>query len=100
MIRWKIIVDFQPGNMGNGIIALKKIVTHLEENLGWPKIKIYRGFIGSKENTCEVETEFASLSDFENAWKKWHKSPDSKMLAEKYHQLVNSEKIEIFQLVE
>ncbi|GAB4381364.1 MAG: hypothetical protein Kow0042_31880 [Calditrichia bacterium] len=100
MIRWRIIVEFQPGNMGDGITALKKIVNHLEQNLGWPKVKIYRGYIGREENCCEIETDFPSLSDFEAAWQKWGKSPDSKMLAEKYHRLVNSERIEILQLVE
>ncbi len=100
MIRWRIVVEFQPGHMGSGLVALKKIVNHLEEKLQWPPLRIYRGFIGCQENRCEVEADFPSLSEFEQAWKRWGKSPESKMLAEKYHQLVNSERIEILQVVE
>ncbi len=100
MIRWRIVVEFQPGNMGSGLVALKKIVKHLEEKLDWPPLRIYRGFVGTYENRCEVEADFNSLSDFEAAWSRWGKSPESKMLAEKYHQLVHSERIEILQIVE
>ncbi|MEJ2636817.1 MAG: hypothetical protein P8184_16190 [Calditrichia bacterium] len=85
--------------MGNGINALKKIIKHLEENLEWPSIKVYRGFIGVEENRCEVETNFPSLEAYEKSWQKWGSSPESKNLAEKYHQLVQTEKIEILQIV-
>ncbi len=100
MIRWRIIVKFQPGNMGTGIVALKKIVNHLRQNLDWPEIRIYRGFIGVEENQCEVEANFNSVAEFEEAWQKWGKSPESKVLVERYHQVVVSEKIEITSLVE
>ncbi|MFZ0390919.1 MAG: hypothetical protein WAN36_10720 [Calditrichia bacterium] len=99
MIRWRIKVQFMPGSMGNGITALKKIVNHLQQNLDWPEVHIYRGFIGREENCCEVEAEFASLAAYEKAWQHWGKSPDSKQLADNYHKLVQSEKIEILQLV-
>jgi len=100
MIRWRIIVNFHPGDMGNGIISLKKIVEHLQKNLNWPEVRIFRGFIGIEENHCEVEADFPSLAEFEKCWHTWGKSPESKMLAEKYHHLVQSEKIEILQIVE
>lgn len=100
MVRWRIIIKFQPGNMRKGTTALKKIVNHLQKNMGWPDIRIYRGFIGVQENRCEVECDFPSLAAFENAWQKWGKSSESKVLAENYHQLVESEKIEILQKID
>jgi hypothetical protein len=99
MIQWRIIVEFQPENMSKGIVALKKITSHLQKKLDWPEIQIYRGFIGVEENRCDVVAYFKSLAEFEEAWKRWGKSPESKVLAEGYHKLVESEKIEIYQRV-
>ena len=99
MIQWRIKVEFQPGNMGKGLVALKKITSHLQKKLNWPEIRIYRGFVGVKENRCDVVANFKSLADFEEAWKRWGKSPETQTLAEAYHKLVESEKIEIYQQV-
>lgn len=100
MIRWRITVNFLPGKLEEGIAAVKKIVDHLEKNLGWPEVRIYRGFIGIEENRCEVETFFASLSAFEKAWQRWGKSPQSRELTDTYHQLIDWEKIDILQSID
>lgn len=95
MVHFRINVHFKPGNMREGISALKEIVNYLEKDVKWPKVTILRGFIGVQENYCEVSANFSSLADFETAWNRWGESQKSRTLAERYHKLVESEKIEI-----